>query len=863
MGGWRREQGINGCVICCRWSCSGLTAMSPSAEPQCLCKSALLTGHNGLSFKAGGFRLDPFGICCLLAASSSRRQRRRRNYHDSVTLTCSTTNTMAPHADATIGKGTYAARLATFQRPHQLSKRRASSSGGGRKKKNDNVLAQAGFFYRPGQDSPDNVQCYFCEVKLDGWEPEDDAVQEHLSHAPHCAWATCVSALKKDGEEEESRDPMSEAMVTARAFTFSVGEGWIHENKRGWKCKINRMVDAGWVLDPGPDTEDGVTCMHCNLSLDGWEPKDDPADEHKRRSPDCQFFTLIERYHGSVDLKSKKVRVGGGSSTSKIDRQSAQSDISTFSEDPELADLSNLGVSAENDDSVMTTASTSTIKASKKKGRPAKASKSAKSKTATNAQDIVTVAYPDLDASQSSAGNDTRSEEQPAIPAVRPTRPTRQRSKHLDSPVVDGSVIQTDSKNKSAQPKLDRLKTPDNEREARFSDASAQLQEELEISLNMTEDSTPKRGVKRTSDGLRKDLPRDSNIATIQFPVPPQPVAKTKRGRKPKQSVAEEDVVVEHAAKLDPQQSAKFVTGICGDTQMPEPVSSQPLETVKVKNAAMKKGRAKKTSSTRSSKASVTARSPVANSTHYDAEDMARDELEIEAELQRIAVEQATAIQVEHELEAEFENSPSHAQRHADKIHELELELHNENLTVPDPSLNMANFIATVAENPLPPALDMDGGVASPSPSGSDKENKPAVVQTDVASPSENRLSSFNTLRIPLAPGTPNTSAAKQILRSPSKQISNLTSSVPWVPVDLETVLLASPQPTPNTLAQRLAGAAGMLQSPEKNLNVEGWIRYRAEQGEEQLRRKCEEIVGAFEREGMRALSTLNGIVTV
>lgn len=38
----------------------------------------------------------------------------------------------------------------------------------------------------------------------------------------------------------------------------------------------SQMVDAGWCYDPSPEADDGVTCFYCNLSLDGWEPKDNP-----------------------------------------------------------------------------------------------------------------------------------------------------------------------------------------------------------------------------------------------------------------------------------------------------------------------------------------------------------------------------------------------------------------------------------------------------------------------------------------------------------------------------------------------------------------------------------------------------------
>jgi hypothetical protein len=42
-------------------------------------------------------------------------------------------------------------------------------------------------------------------------------------------------------------------------------------------------------------------------------------------------------------------------------------------------------------------------------------------------------------------------------------------------------------------------------------------------------------------------------------------------------------------------------------------------------------------------------------------------------------------------------------------------------------------------------------------------------------------------------------------------------------------------------------------------MSVEEWVRFQALKAEEELRRKCEEMVGGFEREGMRALGCLQG----
>ena len=88
----------------------------------------------------------------------------------------------------------------------------------------------------------------------------------------------------------EEDDPMSDMMVEARRATFK--NAWPHEEKKGWKCKLEKvrskdritvtranmvkMVAAGWCHTPLPEADDCVQCFYCGVSLDGWEPKDDP-----------------------------------------------------------------------------------------------------------------------------------------------------------------------------------------------------------------------------------------------------------------------------------------------------------------------------------------------------------------------------------------------------------------------------------------------------------------------------------------------------------------------------------------------------------------------------------------------------------
>ncbi|KAK4569471.1 hypothetical protein LTR86_003234 [Recurvomyces mirabilis] len=799
---------------------------------------------------------------------------------------------------------TYSARLTSFQIPHQLSKRRASSSSS--KKKGGNTvewphespspeeLARAGFFYRPVQESPDNVQCFLCAVKLDGWEASDSPLHEHLAHASACAWAVSLSTARLDDSTEapEARDPLSDEMVAARRGTFEVGEGWVHEGKRGWRCKVAKMVDAGWTFDRSPETEDGVTCFYCNLSLDGWEPKDDPAQEHRRRSPECPFFTLCEQYHGTAMPGAKKGGKGKGrsSTASKTSRLSTQSTMSVaVSEAASTAELGESGMAV--DDSIMsnaTTASQATVKGGKRKpGRPkgtkgrkaaekveepaAEATKVHDSARDTTRHSQAPGAFPESSVLEPEPEPETVLE-----PAPRPTR-IRQ-SRQVDSSVIESSQADLAPKKSTRGRKAKAQPGTESAPEQRLSEVSAQLQYELDNSMDYNDapdhESTPQqlaakpqRGVKRTSEGLRKEQ-ESSVVMGLEFPTPPQPAAaKGKKGRKASKQVAppQEEVVVhvDQAAMREPSPS--LGEPVADVEVSPEAAKPTKKVTAKSKKASVKKGKGRKASSARSSKATVT-ESEAEPEADVD-EDLARDEAEIEAELERMAAEQAAvarayvdqtdALVAEQEKVEEFEASPSHAERHSNVLPEH---------TTSPPHDSEKSVVAVLDENSDQPALTLATNKlnATPSPSNSDKENHPSLVinAPPIALKYAPPLSPTKITRIPLAPSTPNRhpTAKTTILLSPSKQLLTLHPTEPWLAVDLDTILLPSPQPTPGTLASRLVQAGGGLSSPEKRMNVEEWILWRAGQGEEELRRKGEEMVGGFEREGIRALGVLEGV---
>jgi hypothetical protein len=51
-----------------------------------------------------------------------------------------------------------------------------------------------------------------------------------------------------------------------------------------------RLARAGFFsFNKPPNLPDNVKCPYCELSLDSWEPQDEPLREHRIRSPTCIF----------------------------------------------------------------------------------------------------------------------------------------------------------------------------------------------------------------------------------------------------------------------------------------------------------------------------------------------------------------------------------------------------------------------------------------------------------------------------------------------------------------------------------------------------------------------------------------------
>ncbi|KUI73959.1 Baculoviral IAP repeat-containing protein 5.1-A [Cytospora mali] len=69
-----------------------------------------------------------------------------------------------------------------------------------------------------------------------------------------------------------------------------------------------------------PYTADNVICPLCHISLDEWEPTDDPMLEHKRRSPFCSFVRGRPTVRKISDDSTSRMTEGTPQNDKKLSR---------------------------------------------------------------------------------------------------------------------------------------------------------------------------------------------------------------------------------------------------------------------------------------------------------------------------------------------------------------------------------------------------------------------------------------------------------------------------------------------------------------------------------------------------------------
>ncbi|KAI0905265.1 hypothetical protein F4823DRAFT_566945 [Ustulina deusta] len=701
---------------------------------------------------------------------------------------------------------TFDGRLASFQTTQPVARRGSTAKGKApkalswpHKQLDPEIFARAGFYFAPTPHFPDNTVCFLCCKNVDGWEEDDNPFEEHLRLSPHCGWAI-VGGIETGLGDYALDDPTSSEMIEARKATF--GDRWPHDGKRGWKCKTKQLVDAGWKYTPTMDSDDMATCAYCQLALDGWEPKDSPMDEHYRRSPECPFFVLINQYKSAVPPKKSR---GKGARSSRASRLSTQSVATAASDSTSL-----LEHGADHDDSVLTTTSVMTQGGTKrpraKKGTTAKGKKSRAKK-----EDVVKVLEDPAEDPQPENEDVLLEEEESLQMEAQKVSRKPARGHKRTSAAVEDSVLNT---TEAPAPK---------KRATRGRVASARA-EQLDTDHAMFDPVPPEIG----------DAAVDAELKALEAEMEVEPAQTLHVPKKGRQAGARK-------ASKQPTKKTKKKAPV-EPTPEPEPAPEQSMDeladghdmslmsnativrtSISSTSAPRKRGRPSKRSlvvqaESQSEPAAPSSPGPEAGIRHVD---FAEPE-HVSTVSQKAAVPKVA------------KGSPPSRDK-----------------SLPPPPLESEDVQRPVTpEAVISPAPAAKQATVSPpqSPQSSDAENQP---------PSSKPSNTAKSARVALVP-----IAATPARLSPSKRniISGLQSTHTWTAVDVDMIF--DNLEKENTLSiGRFLKSGQDLTSPEKQMTVEEWIYYNAEQAEKQLKHECETIVMAFEQEGTRAMQALEGVV--
>jgi hypothetical protein len=752
-------------------------------------------------------------------------------------------------------------------------------------------------------------------VKLDGWESQDVPLQEHLAHSAHCSIALSLSVSDK----AEERDPMSPELVDARTSTF--GDMWPHEHKKGWKPKVKQMVEAGWAYDPSPADEDGATCYYCNMSLDGWEPKDSPLEEHRRREPDCLFFALMDRYKST----RRKGGRGRASTASKASRLSTQSVQSTFSEAPSLMSLGDAGPQLDVEDSI---ALDTTISSDAGKGRK-KTTKSKKKTTSRQPSVEPAVQYPTLQDPPQTEDDiyEVPVDDEPmsVIEQPKPKR-TRKPKNTQDTTIIDDSMAEPVPKPTRGRKKAKEPSPPPVETSLDESQLQAELQDAAEDAI--VAESLPQnsgRGFKRTSDGIEKPLTfedenTDDQPTKVKKAAKPTKTKKTKKAARDTQDEVEESIAVvrsEDKPKRTRSKKTKKAEPVPEPEAEPEAIAEPAVETQiesiyptgAEQEQELEQEAFERNFEVADSDAGLEEQVQDEAQQQLEEEEFDQETFEptadadIDLELEHNQTLDHHEPQEEDVLDEEFdniENGEPEEEVEDDVVdHQVDEEEEEQHASIaptpaaeefeptptPEVKRHSVNSMSSVRRSVIQRANseEYEESVHSTprsarSPQQSDAENQPPSSSVHAPStaqklasvlsavnpaiqPKEIFASPTKTTRVPLAAFTPNRSPTR---RSPSK-FGRLTSTTSWEPVDLESIFFPDSENETgdaDDVFNKLLEVGGALTSQEKKMTVEEWVRSRAELGETKLKNECERMVMLFEKEGNRGLAALSGIQT-
>uniref|UniRef100_V5EZ06 BIR-domain-containing protein n=1 Tax=Kalmanozyma brasiliensis (strain GHG001) TaxID=1365824 RepID=V5EZ06_KALBG len=139
-------------------------------------------------------------------------------------------------------------------------------------------LAEAGFYFAPTDEEPDNAKCVYCSKSLGGWEKADDPVHEHQRRVPDCAFFNC-----------ELREPAPEPIVEEDAAEEEVEP--VEVPKKGGKRAVSTTRKASVKIAKGKKSVAALAKKQEGEELDEAPagPQDEPrATETTPKEPGAE-----------------------------------------------------------------------------------------------------------------------------------------------------------------------------------------------------------------------------------------------------------------------------------------------------------------------------------------------------------------------------------------------------------------------------------------------------------------------------------------------------------------------------------------------------------------------------------------------
>ncbi|KAG6004050.1 hypothetical protein E4U21_001446 [Claviceps maximensis] len=700
-------------------------------------------------------------------------------------------------------------------------------------------LVEAGWNYTPTEESDDMATCAYCQLGLDGWEPNDKPYDEHYNRSPNCSFFALLNqfgGMKRKtirGKTARGSKASSRLSVQSAATTAS---------------------DIVSVYDTSADAEDSVLTTTSTLSqgakkLVGRKPK---ATKTKAESKTAK------------SKKSRIVEQEEERGEEDVEEEAVQEAVPVQSKPTTQPVRGKKRASGAMEDSIISLSEAPLPK----KRAAASRDTSRMDRSTTTPEDNEIVAAPKAAGRARSSSARSSGKQSASLASLRAAPEyfsdddeeiERQLEADLDRFTTDDEIVQdSDSERRTAKNKTDtknkRNKKNTTSGTTQFQDYAMfdpsevktddeALDEELLNLRAEMEVREPRQELHVPKKGRKAGTARKTSKQT-----------KTKKAPSPSPSpLPSSSPFPEMEAEVEPEPEPGVGQTHVEEDQMEVSIDSTDTVVKKMGFASSApskgpRGKAAKLSSA-SNTTSKSADAPVKRGRGRPAKVVAHSSPPLDSPA--VDVEQHDGFGSEiHEDEEDMDVGASQERMRSPPIARQSAS------PVNGPGVSRSRLLAEPPSTPtkvVSPAPSARQPALSPSqsPQSSDAENQP---------PSSAPMASFKARRVVLAPV-----AATPMPGSPIRRnmlAAGLQSQTPWTAVDLDAVM-----GTPGLMMLDKENGVGSLlkqgkelTSPEKRMTLEEWIHFNAGEAEKKLKQECEAMVTQFEREGTRAMNVLEGL---